>query len=261
MNADRHMHIHSYAPHTAFIHDIAPIGLALAFGAGIFAVLSGVGNRWGWWQFTTGFMILRWSAGAGLLAAIISLAGGILSGRETHGAGISLAVAGLLIGAIVAGIPWSWMQAARRMPLIHDITTDMNDPPQFVSLMPFRKDAPNSAEYGGPAIAAQQRAAFPDIKPLVLPVSPVTAFERALRTARAMGWDIVAASGKEGRIEATDRTFWFGFTDDIVVRITPLPGESRIDVRSVSRVGLSDIGTNAKRVRAFLLRMSGAGTS
>ena len=261
MYTDQHMLKHSVAPGKAFIDNMAPIGLALAIGAGLFAALSGLGSRWGWWNFTTGFMLLRWSAIAGLVAVIVSLIGGILSGRAQNRTGIYLALAGLLTGAIVAGIPWSWMLTAKNMPRIHDITTDMNDPPHFVSILPLRKNAQNSADYGGPGIATQQRAAYPDIKPLVLPIPFTTAFERTLRTARDMGWVIVDASENDGRIEAMDRTFWFGFTDDIVVRITPMPGSSKIDVRSVSRVGLSDIGTNAKRVRQFLRRISMAGAS
>jgi uncharacterized protein (DUF1499 family) len=104
----------------------------------------------------------------------------------------------------------------------------------------------NSSEYGGPKTAQQQRAAYPDIKPLLLQVTAATAFARALGTARDMGWMIVDENVQDGRIEAMDRTFLFGFTDDIVLRITPLPGGSKIDVRSASREGLSDIGTNAK---------------
>jgi uncharacterized protein (DUF1499 family) len=73
--------------------------------------------------------------------------------------------------------------------------------------------------------------------------------------ARSLGWQVIDANEKEGRIEATDTTFWFGFKDDIVVRITPTAGGSRIDVRSVSRVGRSDLGTNAKRVRGYLKKI------
>ena len=256
MNIGQNMLRHTFTPHKAIIDAIAPTGLGLAIGAGLFAVLSGLGNRWGMWHFTTGFTILRWSAIAGLVAAAVSLAGGVLSGREFHRTRIYFSLAGILVGAIVAGIPGSWMMTAQQMPRIHDITTDMDNPPRFVAIMPLRKEAQNPAEYGGPQVAVQQRAAFPDIKPLVLPMPVGTAFERALQTARNMGWDIVEADARNGRIEAMARTFWFGFTDDIVVRITPMPGNSRIDVRSVSRVGLSDIGTNAKRVRAYLRRIS-----
>ena len=77
---------------------------------------------------------------------------------------------------------------------------------------------------------------------------PDRAFEPALSAAREMGWEIVDAASKDGRIEATDTTFWFGFKDDVVIRITPTPEGSRIDVRSLSRVGRSDVGTNAKRI-------------
>ena len=261
MNADQHTLPHSNVPHKKIVDCIAPAGLALAVSAALSAAISGLGTRWGWWHFTTGFMILRWSAVAGLVAAFVSLTGGILSGWKIRRAGVAIALAGLLVGAVVAGIPWSWMRTAQQVPRIHDITTDMENPPRFVSIMPLRKDAPNSPEYGGPGISLQQRAGYPDIQPLVLPIPVETAFTRALQAAHDMGWNIVDASANNGRIEAMDRTFWFGFTDDIVVRITPLPGHSKIDVRSVSRVGLSDIGTNAKRIRAFLSRISRAGTT
>jgi uncharacterized protein (DUF1499 family) len=261
MNADQDELSHTNLPNRTLVDHIAPAGLALAIGAGLFAVISGLGFRWGWWYFQTGFMILRWSAVAGLLATLVSLTGGILAGWKIRRSGVAIVLAGLLVGAVVAGIPWSWMQTAQQVPRIHDITTDTEDPPLFVSIIPLRKGAPNSPEYGGPGIALQQRAGYPDIQPLVLPIPVESAYERALQAARGMGWNIVDASANNGRIEAMDRTFWFGFTDDIVVRITPLPGLSKIDVRSVSRVGLSDVGTNAKRIREFLRRISGAGTS
>ncbi len=261
MNAVQHELKQANLPHRPLVDHLAPAGLALAISAGLSAVISGLGTRWGWWYFTTGFMILRWSAVAGLVAAFVCLTGGILSGWEIRRARVAIVLIGLLVGAVVAGIPWSWMRTAKQLPRIHDITTDMENPPRFVSIIPLRKDAPNPSEYGGPGIALQQRAGYPDIQPLVLPIPVESAFERALQAAHDMGWNIVDASANNGRIEAMDRTFWFGFTDDIVVRITPLPGLSKIDVRSVSRVGLSDVGTNAKRVRAFLRRISRAGAT
>jgi uncharacterized protein (DUF1499 family) len=260
-NADPHMLKHANAPNKTLVGHIAPAGLALALCAGVSAAFSGLGTRWGWWHFMTGFMILRWSAVAGLLAAIVSLTGGILSGRGIRRAGVFISLTGLLIGVVIAAIPWSWMRTAQQVPRIHDITTDMDNPPRFVSIIALRKDAPNPHEYGGPEIALQQRTAYPDIKPLVLPIPVTAAFKLALKTARDMGWKIVDASANDGRIEAMDRTFWFGFTDDVVIRIVPLPESSKIDVRSVSRVGLSDVGTNAKRIRKFLRIISRAGMS
>ena len=94
--------------------------------------------------------------------------------------------------------------------------------------------------------------AYPDIAPADYPISPEAAFEAALAAARDQDWDIVAAEQAAGRIEATDRTFWFGFVDDIVIRVRPTDVGSRVDVRSVSRVGVSDVGANAARIRAYL---------
>lgn len=137
------------------------------------------------------------------------------------------------------------------LPRIHDITTDTDNPPQFVALRALREKSPNGPEYGGEKIAQQQKAGYPDIQPLMLGEPPARAFERALAAARSMGWDIAAASAADGRIEATATTRWLRFKDDVVIRITPSATGSRIDVRSKSRLGRSDLGTNAKRIRTY----------
>jgi uncharacterized protein (DUF1499 family) len=210
----------------------------------------------------TGFTLLRVAAIGGIVAASVSLVGGVLARHEHRGSIFFAAASGILIGLLTAGIPWSWAHRAEHMPMIHDITTDMENPPQFKAIMSLRINAENPAAYGGPETAAQQMSAFPDIKPLMLSASPASAFDRALLTAKKMGWQIVDSNPREGRIEAMATTFWFGFKDDIVVRVTPWQqGRSRVDIRSTSRVGLSDIGTNAGRVRSFLQKMSEAGGS
>jgi uncharacterized protein (DUF1499 family) len=215
-------------------------------------MLAGLGSRWGWWHFGTGFLFLKWGVYIGLAAASTSLIASILTrpGGTRHG--FEWAIVGFLMSLVVVGVPWSWLQTARRVPPIHDITTDMDNPPIFVAILPLRENASNSAEYGGPEIAAQQRRAYPDVKTVTLDLPPDQAFAQVLTAARKRGWEIVAADLKEGRIEATDTTLWFGFKDDVVIRITPGDNGSRIDVRSVSRVGLSDVGTNAKRIQNFL---------
>ncbi len=142
------------------------------------------------------------------------------------------------------------------VPRIHDITTDTDDPPRFVALLPARQASSNGADYGGPAVAAQQKRGYPDIRPMLLPDPPERAFAKVEAAARAMGWHIAAAVPAEGRLEATDTTRWLRFKDDIVVRVAPAPNGSRVDVRSVSRIGRSDLGLNARRIRAFLARLS-----
>jgi uncharacterized protein (DUF1499 family) len=164
-------------------------------------------------------------------------------------------LAAAVIGAVAFGVPFVLLQSAKASPPIHDITTDPENPPRFIAMIPLRQASPNSVEYLGEAIARQQRLAYPDIRPATIAEPPDAALRRALDAARDLGWQIVAAVPAEGRIEATDTTIWFGFKDDIVVRVTPTAGGSRIDVRSVSRLGEGDLGKNAARIRAYLRRL------
>ena len=114
---------------------------------------------------------------------------------------------------------------------------------------------PPPPAYPGDAAAALQRAAYPDIVPVVLPVPPAEAFKRVDHVAMAMGWDVVARAPADGRLEAIDTSQWFGFRDDIVVRIRAAGTGSRIDIRSKSRAGESDLGVNARRIRDFIARL------
>jgi uncharacterized protein (DUF1499 family) len=127
----------------------------------------------------------------------------------------------------------------------------------FVDVIPLRQaeGAVNPPEYLGPAVAVQQKKAYPDLAPLDLASAPTETFTKAAATARAMGWEIVAEKPAEGRIEATAVTAWFGFKDDIVIRVAAIASGSRIDMRSKSRVGRSDVGANAARIREYLAKL------
>jgi uncharacterized protein (DUF1499 family) len=228
------------------------LGLAIALAAAGALALAGPGHRFGVWGFGTGFMILRYAVYGGIAGAAISAIGLVLARFRGRRRGMFRALAGLAIGLVVVGVPARWLQIARSVPPIHDVTTDPGDPPAFEAILPLRAGAPNPAAYGGAQVAAQQAAGYPDIAPLEAAVPPQRAFDLALAAATGMGWQIVAATPEAGRIEATDRTLWFGFTDDIVVRVRPTDAGSRIDLRSTSRIGVSDMGTNATRVRAYL---------
>jgi uncharacterized protein (DUF1499 family) len=157
---------------------------------------------------------------------------------------------------VMAG-PAVFVQKALGVPAIHDITTDTDNPPAFVDVIPLRQagGAANPPEYPGAFVAAEQKKAYGDLAPLDLALAPADAFPRALAAARAMGWAIVAERPAEGRIEATATTAWFGFKDDIVIRIAPGGSGTRIDVRSKSRVGRSDVGANAARIRDYLSKL------
>lgn len=237
---------------------VAVLGFPLALAGAALAMLAGLGTRWGWWDFRTGFTVLRWGFYGAAAGAAISLLGlGMALRLPPPRRGVLLALLGLAIGVVTAYVPWRWRQTALSMPPIHDITTDLEDPPPFEAILPLRADAPNSGVYGGDSIAAQQREGYPELGPLVLAAPTEEVFRLALETARDMGWEVLDSDVDEGRIEATDTTFWFGFKDDVVVRITERPqGDTRVDVRSVSRVGQSDVGTNAARIREYLDRLS-----
>ena len=226
------------------------IPLMLALLALILLAVSGPGVRLGLWPFPFGFQVMRWAAYCGLAA----IAGSVFAFAvpSWRARGLRTLMFSIVLGSGVAYFPWQIVQQAKTLPPIHDISTDLLDPPAFVAILPLRANAANPAAYGGPEIAAAQRAAYPDVQPLTLSEPTAKAYARALAAARRSGWQIIAASQPSGRIEATATTPWFGFKDDIVVRVRPSADGSRIDVRSVSRVGSSDVGANAKRIRRYL---------
>jgi len=232
--------------------------LCLAIAAAALAMLlaSGPGTRLGIWPWQAGLALLKWAVYTGCAAAAIALVLLLLSAVPRWRAGVWMPLLALCVALAAIAPPLILLGEARKVPPIHDISTDTVDPPAFEALAAERAKWPNGAAYGGAVVAAQQTRAYPDVKPLVVKADPRETMQRAIDAARAMGWEVVASDAASGRIEATARTFWFGFRDDVVVRIRPEGAGSRVDVRSVSRVGKSDIGTNAKRVREFLARLA-----
>ena len=236
---------------------LAAGGFVVALAAAVLTLGAALGYRTGLLALGASFTALRWGAYAGAAALAVSLAGAawtVFHRRQVRG--LECAVLGVVIGAVCYGLPARQQAIARSLPPIHDITTDTDAPPAFVAVLPLRADAPNSAEYD-PGVAQQQRDAYPDLTPILLDDPPARAFERALEAARGMGWELVGDDAAAGRIEATDTTFWYGFKDDVVVRVRPAGGGSRVDVRSVSRVGRGDVGANARRIRAYRSRLAG----
>lgn len=231
-------------------------GIGLALGALLTLIAAGVGARFGWWHFRTGLAMLKYAAYGGLAAIPVALAGVFAALRRRSIMGLAAAVVAGVMAITAIAVPLCWKRTADRWPRIHDISTDLDNPPRFVAILPLRLGAANPVEYGGAEVAAQQRLAYPDLKTLVLALPAGRAFSQALAAAHRLHWEIVAAIPAEGRIEAIDTTFWFGFKDDIVIRVTPVENRSRVDIRSLSRVGISDVGTNARRVRIYLRMLS-----
>ena len=226
--------------------------LALAVAAFLMTIASGPGTRAEFWTWQTGIAFLRYAtyvglaAGVGALILLVTLA---IPAFRSHA---WVPVTALVLAAIAVAPPLMLLSKAKAVPRIHDITTDPADPPAFVALLEARKAAPNGAEYKGAAVAEAQRMGYPDLKPLVVKSPPAQTVQKAIDAARSLGWEVAATDAAAGRLEATDTTRFFGFKDDIVVRIRPEGAGSRVDVRSMSRVGLSDLGANAARIRKFL---------
>jgi uncharacterized protein (DUF1499 family) len=208
--------------------------------------------REGWLRLSGSFGLLAVAALAAVLGAVLAAMAFIFAGRSFGPWRIILLIGVLLLGAGYILLPVRlWL---RHAPAIHDITTDTADPPALIAPLQARgAEHAATAAYGGPAIAAQQQKAYPDIAPLTLPLAPTKAFDLALTAARSMPrWRVTASDPASGRIEASQASFWFGFVDDIVIRVTAAANGSRIDIRSVSRQGRGDLGVNADRVRAYL---------
>ncbi|HEX3525116.1 MAG TPA: DUF1499 domain-containing protein [Stellaceae bacterium] len=236
------------------------LAAVLAAAAAVLLALGPIGWRAGWWHFRFAFQTLMPWAGYFGIAALAVAALALLFGRSRiQWRGVAVAIVAFAAGLLIAYVPWHYDRMRTTVPPIHDITTDPDNPPAFAAVVAVRTaEDGNPVAYEGAKIAAQQRQAYPDIAPLDLALRPDAAFNRALDAAQRMGWTIVAADDTAGRIEASDRSRWFGFTDDIVIRITPSGSGSRLDVRSSSRLGRSDFGVNAARVRNYLgaLRMA-----
>jgi uncharacterized protein DUF1499 len=240
---------------------IVLLGFVVALAAALLLVAAPLGYRAGLWSLRAALLDLPrlYVFYGGIAGAAISLLALVVTAASRRGGWAALAVLGIAIGAGSAYVPWSFAEKGRALPPINDITTDTANPPDFEAVMPLRDAAHAQPVTYGPDLPALQKQAYPDIVPAHLDEPADQAFAAALDTVRKKGWTIVAADGERRRIEATDTTFWYGFTDDIAVRVSADGAGSRVDVRSKSRVGRGDFGTNARRVRDYLAAIKSTG--
>jgi uncharacterized protein (DUF1499 family) len=231
------------------------LAIAIAVVALVVLLIGGPGYRLGLWDLSFGLLgVMRYALYLGAAAGLLAVIGLLLPRVREQGAG--LLVLALIIGAGVAAVPVGVRQIASSKPFIHDISTDLDDPPAFVAVAPLRADAPNPAEYAGAEVAGAQRQGYPDLGPVFFDQALDRVFDAAVASVDSMGWEPVAAVAEDGRIEATDTTLWYGFKDDVVIRLRETPDGIRVDVRSKSRVGGSDLGKNAARIESFLASLS-----
>jgi hypothetical protein len=250
----------------------------ISFAAFVVALLVGAtaafGTRLGLWDYRFGlFVLFPWSVYAGLLGFVIGLVWALWAMIANRGDAARYGVFGLLGSALLIAMPLYDFAMAQMSPAIHDISTDVEYPPAFVALVPLRTQQSgdprqiNPPGYDGAALAkgadgetettaALQKKYYPELRQRADLTPPAKLFDRAVRAAHRMGWDVIAVVPKEGSIEATDTSFWFGMTDDIVIRVKPAGIGARLDVRSKSRFGQSDMGENAARIRSFMKTLS-----
>jgi len=201
----------------------------------------------------TGFIaFMSMMVPAGVIAVLSLIAW--LMARKGRGSKAK-ALGGLVLSlALLAGMYFGVIRPGSSAPRLHDITTNLDNPPQFATvtlrednLIPFA----NVEEW-----KAAHRDGYPDIQPVLIDRSPSEVLARARVLAEQRGWTVAATDPQALQMEAVAYAGYLRFRDDVVVKVTPvLDGSSRVDMRSVSRVGLSDLGYNAARIREFMAEL------
>lgn len=227
-----------------------PIITVLGFMSLIMLFLAGAGYQSGNFELGQAFTIMRYCAYGGIASAGLVIF--FLLWQRPEGVALFVLFLAALAGLTAFYLPYRQQQIAQRVPPIHDITTSIENPPQFVAVVPLRAGSPNPPEYLGGETSTLQKSFYPDIMTHVYVQSPDEVFSAVTDVINEFGWELVDANQAEGRIEATESTKWFGFKDDVVVRLqTGSMNSTILDIRSKSRVGRSDIGVNANRIRRF----------
>ena len=257
-----------------FINKLTKI---LAIGSPLVFILAGLGSKIGIWDWKFGLLTLTQKVGPMLLIvtgvfAFLSMILAAISPKKGFWLGAFAMIVPLFGLGQLAGVK----NKVNALPLIHDITTNTQDVPVFTSAILSERgkvEGVNTVDYAGKLaltkekddagkpvtklVAALQTQAYPNVRPLILSQPTEATFEQAKAVAKDMGWKIKSEDLNAGLIEATDTSFWYGFKDDIVIRLRSGEGGGTVvDVRSVSRVGMSDMGANAARIQRFLKKVA-----
>jgi len=216
-------------------------------------LFSGYGYQFDIWSLGTAFAVLRNAAYATFGLILINLLAIYLARPGTGKKGLGFGITGMILTLAVITTALYWQSEAQKYPPIHDLTTDIANPPEFEEIVPLRSDAPNPHEYQGGETTEMQREFYTDLQSLELNKSPETIFETAVSLIESRGWTLVSADRENLKIEATEKLPWFGFKDDVVIRLkAENDNMTLVDMRSKSRIGRSDLGLNAYRIQQFL---------
>lgn len=229
-------------------------GLRLAIAAPVIALVLLALFRFGVMDFRLPLL----GVALAVLLAIVALLMGVMAligGYGGDGVYTQKAVIAVVLAVVVLYAPLSTLRKGGNVPPIHDISTDLDNPPVFVAVPALRAASDNSLEIKA-EVQAQQKAFYTELAPKRLDGSPKDNFAKAVAGAEAMGWDIVAQDASAGTLEATATTALFGFKDDVSIRLSADAGATKVDMRSVSRVGVSDLGANAARIEAYFAALN-----
>jgi len=257
------------AGHGGWGRRLSWLALALSIGGLAAALVAAAGSGADAWSFRVGFNILRYAFYAAVAGGLLAIVAYFVARREGARTG-RLNLAAFIVAAAFGAYLMSQVATARSVPAIHDVTTHLADVPQFRKLAVRADNLENVPDDGRPELAALDpelrwkaihREAYGDVRSLRLATSPADAVRRAQALARERGWQVALVDPRAGIVEATATTLFFRFKDDVIVRVRPDPersGGSVVDMRSISRVGGSDVGVNAARIRAFLADLQAA---
>ncbi len=230
------------------------IALVLAIGVALLFPVAALGTKWGLWHFRTAFSLIGGAVLTGAFLLALSGVGILLAIHRKQDQAKRDAALMAFIVLLPMGFVFYFGAKAGQVPEIHDISTDQQDPPALHQLLEQRPADANPLDYSAEVAAAQSKA-YPQVQPLMQTGSVAEVVNKAVQTAKTLGWEVVNVDESAGMVEATSTSFWFGFVDDIVIRVRAQGDQSRVDVRSVSRVGRSDIGMNAQRIMRFIEAM------
>jgi uncharacterized protein (DUF1499 family) len=207
-------------------------------------------------EIVPGLATFGGAIGISVIAMLFAVAAFVVIWREGL-KGLGHALLAFVIGIALITYPAYLGTMAYRLPPLADVTTDIADPPRFEAIARLRPREANPVAYPGQAAAEVQSTIYPDITPVQTASTPAELYEAALGVVIKRKWRVVDARApqvgrREGRIEAVARTAIMGFRDDVVIRVRPIAGGARLDIRSASRYGRNDFGANAERVLGLI---------
>lgn len=239
---------------------VTKAALVLGVGAVLCALVAAIGTATGLWGFRAGLTSLRYLFFAAAAGAVLGLIGLVMARRRAKLMLLNLLTLVVALGFVL--YLGNLVRIAKSVPAIHDVATNLDDVPQFTRLSVRADNLENIPDEGKAELGALppearwkavHRAYYGDLRTVRLATPPAETVRRAAALARERGWETALVDEQAGTVEATETSFFFRFKDDIAVRVRPAPGGgSLVDMRSISRVGGSDVGMNAKRVRSFL---------